>query len=52
MLGNEKYVVPEAAPKDRPFMFVVKTVNEDIAEFAKAIASSTFSTTILAAMGS
>lgn len=33
MLGNEKYVVPEAAPKDRPFMFVVKTVNEDIAEF-------------------
>ena len=33
MLGNEKYVVPEAGPKDRPFMFVVKTVNEDIAEF-------------------
>ena len=33
MLSNEKYVVPEAAPKDRPFMFVVKTVNEDIAEF-------------------
>ena len=33
MLGNEKYVVPEAAPKVRPFMFVVKTVNEDIAEF-------------------
>lgn len=33
MLGNEKYFVPEVAPKDRPFMFVVKTVNEDIAEF-------------------
>ena len=33
MLSNEKYIVPEAAPKDRPFMFVVKTVNEDIAEF-------------------
>ena len=33
MLSNEKYFVPKAAPKDRPFMFVVKTVNEDIAEF-------------------
>lgn len=33
MLSNKKYFVPEAAPKDRPFMFVVKTVNEDIAEF-------------------
>ena len=30
---NEKYVVPEAAPKDRPFMFVVKTANGDITEF-------------------
>ena len=30
---NEKYVVPEAAPKDHPFMFVVKTANGDIAEF-------------------
>ena len=33
MLGNEKYVVPEAAPKDRPFMFVVKTANGNITEF-------------------
>jgi hypothetical protein len=33
MANDEKYVVPEAAPKDRPFMFVVKTANGDIAEF-------------------
>ena len=33
MLSNEKYFVPEAASKERPFMFVVKTANEDIAEF-------------------
>ena len=31
--NDEKYLVPEAAPKDRPFMFVVKTANGDIAEF-------------------
>lgn len=33
MVDDKKYFVPEAAPKDRPFMFVVKTSNGDIAEF-------------------
>ena len=33
MENSEKYFVPEAAPKDRPFMFVVTTANGDIAEF-------------------
>lgn len=33
MVIDKKYFVPETAPKDHPFMFVVKTANGDIAEF-------------------